>query len=256
MYWKVFILTCDASAPFEFLEGKQRKDFTLVYGVAQGEDTSKETPSYSVGLEFARTDGTSEKRFFFTAESTWPIRQSRQTASDPSYHTAPHIVLNEDDILHLRRLPDFDGRLRPHSVELLLQYLTVPYLRIPLVLDFFSEDTIYALQSTKLQDLIERVLFEAGPFDFNHEQNEPLTEVPCRNVERVTSTPFGLLINELVHSGEHLLISISRLLKLTLKYDAYRADDSMRCATPAGGWGWFSPLQPSESMASIAFVAL
>ena len=39
--------------------------------------------------------------------------------------------------LHLRRLPDFDGRLRPHGIELLLQYLTVPYLRIPLVLDFF-----------------------------------------------------------------------------------------------------------------------
>ena len=53
--------------------------------------------------------------------------------------------------LHLRRLPDFDGRLRPHGIELLLQYLTVPYLRIPLVLDFFSEDTIYALQSAKLQ---------------------------------------------------------------------------------------------------------
>ena len=34
----------------------------------------------------------------------------------------------EDDVLHIRHLPDFDGRLRARFCELLLQYLTVPYL--------------------------------------------------------------------------------------------------------------------------------
>ena len=49
-------------------------------------------------------------------------------------------------MLHLRQLPDFDGHLRASKAELLLQYLTVPYLRIPLLLDFFDADSLYALQ--------------------------------------------------------------------------------------------------------------
>ena len=77
------------------------------------------------------------------------------------------------------------------------------------------------------QALIERVLFEPGPFNFKHEQNESPTEVPCKSRAQVTSTPFGLLMNELVHSGARTIASISSLLKLALKYDAYRADDSM-----------------------------
>ena len=40
----------------------------------------------------------------------------------------------EDDILHIRHLPDFGGQLRSKDAELLLSYLTAPYLRIPLVL--------------------------------------------------------------------------------------------------------------------------
>lgn len=39
-----------------------------------------------------------------------------------------------DDVLHIRQLPTFDGRISARQCELLLQYLTVPYLRIPLVL--------------------------------------------------------------------------------------------------------------------------
>ncbi|CAM9743421.1 unnamed protein product, partial [Sphacelaria rigidula] len=41
--------------------------------------------------------------------------------------------------LLLQSLPDFGDRLRAHDCELLLQYLTVPYLRIPLVIKFFSD---------------------------------------------------------------------------------------------------------------------
>ena len=63
-------------------------------------------------------------------------------------------------------LPDFGGVLQPSEVELLLQYLTVPYLRIPLVLEFFtsSMDRVYALQSPQLRELLEGALFEPGEF--------------------------------------------------------------------------------------------
>ena len=48
-------------------------------------------------------------------------------------------VVTEDDVLHVKSLPSFDGRLKPHDAELLLQYLTVPYLRVPLLLRFFAD---------------------------------------------------------------------------------------------------------------------
>ena len=45
----------------------------------------------------------------------------------------------EEDVLHLTNLPTFDGLLRPSESELLLTYLTAPYLRIPLVLRHFAD---------------------------------------------------------------------------------------------------------------------
>ena len=50
-------------------------------------------------------------------------------------------IKSEDDVLHLsgERLPTFNGKLSKRESELLLSYLTVPYLRIPLVLSFFSQ---------------------------------------------------------------------------------------------------------------------
>ena len=42
-------------------------------------------------------------------------------------------------MLHLTKLPTFDGLLRPSESELLLTYLTAPYLRIPLALRHFAD---------------------------------------------------------------------------------------------------------------------
>ena len=47
--------------------------------------------------------------------------------------------------------------------ELLISYLTVPYLRLPLVLTFFSsDDRIHKLQSPQLRSILDSVLFEIG----------------------------------------------------------------------------------------------
>jgi hypothetical protein len=69
---------------------------------------------------------------------------SRSSRSPPS-QADPNVLLKgsksvktEEDVLHIRHLPDFEGRLGAQSVELLLQYLTAPYLRIPLVMRFFA----------------------------------------------------------------------------------------------------------------------
>ena len=67
----------------------------------------------------------------------------------------------EDDLLHIKNLPDFKGVMNQRDSELLLSYLTVPYMRLPLVLSFFSTaDRIHTLRSTELQEVLDAVLFE------------------------------------------------------------------------------------------------
>ena len=47
--------------------------------------------------------------------------------------------------------------------ELLISYLTVPYLRLPLVVTFFStDDRVHKLESEKLRFILDSVLFEPG----------------------------------------------------------------------------------------------
>ena len=87
----------------------------------------------------------------------------------PTRYVQPSMIENEDDVLHLWELPDFgvladqggSAALGQHDAELLLSYLTVPYLRIPLVISFFAnEDRIHSLQSFELQSMLHAVLFE------------------------------------------------------------------------------------------------
>ena len=71
---------------------------------------------------------------------------------DPRQLLHSEHVQTEDDVLHLATLPTFGGRLSARHTELLLSYLTVPYLRIPLVLQFFADPTrIVALNADALQ---------------------------------------------------------------------------------------------------------
>ena len=74
-------------------------------------------------------------------------------------------ISKEEDVLHLKQLPSFDGALRPAESELLLQYLTVPYLRIPLLLAFFSpQHRVILLGEPTLQEMLDASLFEPGPW--------------------------------------------------------------------------------------------
>lgn len=135
-----------------------------------------------------------------------------------SRFTAPHNVLTEDDILHLKELPDFDGKLGQRDSELLLSALTVPYLRIPIVVSFFAtEDRIHALQSPVLQQLLDSVVFEPGRYLHKGKAKAP-EFVPSKD-ETLLNTPYGLLINELARSPTQVMKATTQLLKLALALD-------------------------------------
>ena len=79
-------------------------------------------------------------------------------------------VRTEDDVIYRPNLPAFEvpgaGQLlSQRDSELLLSFLTVPYLRLPLVLAFFaSDDRVHKLQSPKLKGILDSVLFEPGRY--------------------------------------------------------------------------------------------
>jgi hypothetical protein len=64
----------------------------------------------------------------------------------------------------VQTLPSFDDVLGQHDAEMLLSYMTVPYLRIPLILGFFaSDDRIHALKSDAVRKMLEAVVLESVP---------------------------------------------------------------------------------------------
>lgn len=74
-----------------------------------------------------------------------PFTHRFPSTATPSFLTDPHPVHTEDDVLHIKNLPNFEDALGQRDSELLISYLTVPYLRLPLVLTFFSTEDRYLL---------------------------------------------------------------------------------------------------------------
>jgi hypothetical protein len=127
-------------------------------------------------------------------------------------------VTTEDDILHEVELPDFEKKLGQRDSEVLLSALTVPYLRIPIVVSFFAtEDRIHALKSTTLQALLDSVVFE--PARYLPRSSAYAPEFVPTTDEKCLATPYGLLLNELTCSPFELLLSVIRLMKLALSLD-------------------------------------
>ena len=146
--------------------------------------------------------------------------------SSASEYTKPSYTETEDDVLHMWELPDFgemdlghSRALGQHDAELLLSYLTVPYLRIPLVASFFaSDDRIHSLQAPKLQKLLDAVLFEPGNHrPLNSSGQEPI-DVPS-SAPTLLGTAHHLLLNELCHSPKTLLTAILRLARQAVDLD-------------------------------------
>eukprot|EP00954_Amorphochlora_amoebiformis_P004976 391444-Amorphochlora_amoeboformis.AAC.1 len=139
------------------------------------------------------------------------------SGADPSNILGEDIV-DEEDILHIRKLPTFNGRLTQRDSELFLSYLTVPYLRIPLILNFFAHPArVKALAEPQLQNVLDSVLYEPDLWQELDEKKIP-EKIPTYLENReFLATPNGLLFNELKHSPQGLMKSLSDLLELVLE---------------------------------------
>ena len=127
-------------------------------------------------------------------------------------------VDTEDDILHVKHLPDFDNSIGAKDCELLLQYLTAPYLRIPLLLNFFGvEGRLKALRSKALQEVLDAAIFEPGQWREEVLIDCPTT-VPAPDRKHLC-TAAGLLFNEIIMSPNVILTSVVNMLEKVIDMD-------------------------------------
>ena len=142
-----------------------------------------------------------------------------------SCYTGTERVETEDDVLHLWDLPGFGLSvgapvLSQQDSELLLSYLTVPYLRIPLVLSFFAtNDRAHALTSPQLQQMLDAVMFEPGKHLHLKSvgQSCPI-DVPASDKD-VLGSAHHLLINELRRSPKTSLDAALSLGRAAVSLD-------------------------------------
>ena len=133
-------------------------------------------------------------------------------------------VDTEDDILHIKNLPDFDNSLGAKDVELMLSYLLAPYMRIPLLLNFFSsEGRLKALRTRELQEVLDAALFEPGRWQEEFVKVNPQM-VPAENRDNL-STPTGLLFNEIQTSPDIVLASVKTMLERVVEMDTGRCSE-------------------------------
>lgn len=151
------------------------------------------------------------KRIFTT------FKPKSDSGADPSLYCNAEID-DEEDVLHVSKLPDFGGRLRQRESELLASYLTVPYMRIPLILQFFATpERILALGAPELRELLDYVLFEPDLWQNAYATYIPKV-VPAPNRTHL-GTPCGLLFNELQKAPHGIVKCITSLLTLALELD-------------------------------------
>lgn len=103
--------------------------------------------------------------------------------------------------------------------ELLISFLTVPYIRLPLVLTFFaSDDRVHKLQSLKLRNILDSLLFEPGRYlSVDMTGVEPVM-CPTQHPS-LLATSYGHLLNELVRSPSNVISTVNRLVEGVLALD-------------------------------------
>ncbi|KAJ1607845.1 putative EF hand domain-containing protein [Cryptosporidium canis] len=131
-------------------------------------------------------------------------------------------VGDESDVLYLRTLPALSDQLQPCEVERVFQYLTAPYLRIPLLLQFLAdENRINSLSSVPVQHIIWMSILEPWQWSSPSRQDPqdgPSLLVPVEDGKTI-STPSGLLFNELLRSPSTLFKALEELMLMALDKD-------------------------------------
>jgi Ca2+-binding EF-hand superfamily protein len=138
------------------------------------------------------------------------------SVADVQFYIPDQIDPTEDDVLHLKNVPTFDDTLSAEDSEQLLSCLTVPYVRMPLVVAFFAtKDRVSFLLNRDIQRIVEKVVFEPRTWVTMYE-NDPINRVPTPNPKHI-GAPFGFLLNEVHHSPSVLLDSLLRLGALAME---------------------------------------
>ena len=128
--------------------------------------------------------------------------------------------------MHLdnKQLPTFGHVLSPSDAEKFVQFLTVPYIRIPLILDFFANGDpgrLSALRTKSLQMIVDAAIFEPGrwkPADFI----DIVNEIPIKDFDRLEAllaTAHGTLFNEIAKSPDVVTSSVVKILERALDMD-------------------------------------
>ncbi|CAK9043903.1 Mycosubtilin synthase subunit A [Durusdinium trenchii] len=149
----------------------------------------------------------------------WP------SAALPSHHTKTP-VRTEDDLLYMRSLPTFNEMLRASDSEVqppaLLSFLTVPYIRMPLVLAFFTTgDRVNSLFDQGLQQILQAeraVILEPGKLLEPMNWAAAPENVPANSSaeQELVASPYGQLLTELACAPGCLLAYLAKLLELAL----------------------------------------
>eukprot|EP00656_Telonema_subtile_P010359 TRINITY_DN14981_c0_g1_i1.p1 TRINITY_DN14981_c0_g1~~TRINITY_DN14981_c0_g1_i1.p1 ORF type:complete len:494 (+),score=97.89 TRINITY_DN14981_c0_g1_i1:173-1654(+) len=210
-------------------EFRYHRDLYLTFKMtmAPGHDLPACPDNYLVARPAVATWQASFDRFMFEVAfmNLNPLRTKAGGLRFPSYavpskFTAPLDPQTEDDILHIKNLPTFNDNLGQRDSELLLSYLTAPYIRIPLVLNFFAtEERIGCLNNPQVTQLLESVLFEPGRFLTAINHNICPQQVPSENPDLI-ATPFGYLFNELLNSPHGVVDPILKLVSTARETDA------------------------------------
>ena len=117
-------------------------------------------------------------------------------------------TLCEDDVLFAKTLPTFDATLSSEDAERLCSYLTAPYLRIPMLLDYFANGRIGNLFNKDLRKMLFHSLFSPG--NWVDDNLGTIDNIPCE-ADKI-GCENGILWNELEKGPQGCLDPLIRLL--------------------------------------------
>ena len=247
-YWKYFLNPCVKAFP-NFSDAQELSRMHTILCFHWSEEENGYRVENSLQRMFCRPNPNEidpQTRRPFKADEL-PKHRFPSTAT-PSFFAPPPAIKTEDDIIYRANLPSFEtvckkgvpgapahlgpsahlvtSALGQRDSELLLSFLTVPYLRLPLVLNFFAtDDRVHKLSLPKLRDILDSVVFEPGRhLNMSMTNVEPVI-VPTQHKELLASA-HGALLNELFQSPESVIRSILSIMDSVLAIDTGSVCDS------------------------------
>jgi len=213
---------------------KEKEDPELIYTVMAYQGFPQEFVDKSAAVQ----TGPGAFQGFLSLFGKSKTERQRLSSADPTTvvnscgenfqksRAKPIPVENEDDVLCLTKeeLPSFGNVMSPSDAERFIQFLTVPYIRIPLILDFFANGDpgrLSGLKTKSLQLIVDACLFESGnwrPADFTY----IITEVPVVDREKLKALlaiPHGTLFNEIAKSPDVLTSCVIKMFERALDMD-------------------------------------